>query len=303
MREPAVVVTGASTGIGRACAIHLDERGFRVLAGVRRERDAEALRDIGSSRMQPLLLDVTRSEQVAEMARIAAEATRDSGLAGVVNNAGIAVAGPVEFTELEEWRRQFEVNVFGHVAVTRALLPLLRESRGRIVFMSSLGGRLSQPFVAPYSASKFAIEAIGDALRIELRPWGIRVALVEPGAVATPIWAKGLDAATVALDGAPRAMRSLYGEAITVVMELSRRMGESGVAPEKVAAAVVHALTASRPKTRYLVGRDARIGSLVAELLPGRLRDAALVRIMGLNRIGAAEVDHEPSRAEQLATV
>ena len=288
----AVLVTGASTGIGRACAERLATAGHTVYAGVRSESDAERLRQEAPAPLQPLLLDITDEEAVRRaFERIGAET--GGRLAGVVNNAGIAVAGPVEFTGTDHWRRQFEVNLFGHVSVTRSAIPLLRRDRGRIVFMSSLGGRLAQPFIAPYTASKFALEALADSLRLELRPWRVSVSLVEPGAVRTPIWAKSLAAADILLGDAPPEIHRLYGVAVEAATRASRRSAERGVEPGAVADAVEHALTASRPRTRYVVGREARIGVLAARLLPDRLRDELLLRLVGLPRHEADTVAAE----------
>ncbi|MDB5092090.1 MAG: Oxidoreductase, Glucose/ribitol dehydrogenase family, partial [Candidatus Eremiobacteraeota bacterium] len=187
-RTEAIVVTGASTGIGAAAAAELARLGYVVFAGVRSDADASAVCALHEN-VRALRLDVTSAAEVAA----AAGAVAASGLAlqGVVNNAGIAVAGPLEYLPVDEWRRQFEVNLFGAVTVTQAFLPLLRPARGRLVFVGSVSGRLATPFIAPYSASKFALRAVTDALRIELFPFGLSVSLIEPGSVKTPIWQKG----------------------------------------------------------------------------------------------------------------
>src|SRR3972149_6942761 len=187
----AVVVTGASTGIGRACVQRLDTMGFRVFGGVRREVDGESLKSETSDRVTPILIDVTDSVSIASAAEVVAAAVGEAGLAGLVNNAGIPVPGPLEFLPLEDIRRQLEVNVIDQIAVTQAFLPLLRKGRGRIVNVGSIAGKFATPFLGPYTASKHAMEGLSDALRQELRPWGIHVALVEPGSIATPIWQKG----------------------------------------------------------------------------------------------------------------
>ena len=186
----AVVITGASTGIGRVCAFHMDKLGFRVFAGIRNESDGRSLIEGSAGRITPLLIEVTDSVSALAAADRVAGAVGSAGLSGLVNNAGIVVAGPLEFLPLSELRKQFEVNVLGQIAVTQAFLPLLRQARGRIVNMSSIAGRVAFPYIGPYSASKYALEAISDALRIELLPWGISVSVIEPGDVATPIWKK-----------------------------------------------------------------------------------------------------------------
>ncbi|MGN6556503.1 MAG: SDR family NAD(P)-dependent oxidoreductase, partial [Solirubrobacterales bacterium] len=185
-----VLVTGASTGIGRATALRLDGSGWRVFAGVRREEDAESLRTAASQSLVPVFLDVTEPDQIAAVAeQVGKEA--EGGLAGLVNNAGVAIPGPLETIPLEDFRRQIEVNLVAYVAVTQAMLPQIRQAEGRVVFISSIGGRIAFPFGGPYHASKFATEAIGDVFRQELRPWGLRVSIVEPGSIDTPIWERG----------------------------------------------------------------------------------------------------------------
>jgi NAD(P)-dependent dehydrogenase (short-subunit alcohol dehydrogenase family) len=183
MAQGAVLVTGASSGIGEATASHLASLGFRVFAGVRKDEDAERLRE----RVTPVKLDVVDEESIATARREVEEAAPD-GLAGLVNNAGVSVSGPVEFIPLEELRRQLEVNVIGQVAVTQAFLPAIRRARGRIVNVSSVGGRVALPLMSPYNASKFALEAVSDSLRREVRQFGVHVAVVEPGAIRTRIW-------------------------------------------------------------------------------------------------------------------
>lgn len=284
MDGTAVVVSGASTGIGRATALHLDALGLRVFAGVRRPEDGEELRHKASTRLTPLRLDVTDSDEVARAAEVVGDAVRDSRLAGIVNNAGIAVSGPVEFVPLEMWRRQFEVNLVGVVAMIQAFMPLLRENRGRIVTTGSLGGRLAQPMVAPYCASKHALEALHDALRVELRPWGIGVSLLEPGAVKTPIWGKGVQAGSELLRHAPPQLRDLYGAAVEIATKMAIHENETGVEPMEVARAVEHALLSSRPRPRYPVGRQARVLIPLSRFIPDRLKDELILRVSGLPR-------------------
>ena len=288
MDDTAVVVTGASTGIGRATALHLDSLGLRVFAGVRREEDGEDLRRDASERLTPIRLDVTEQSQVAEAARRVAEAVQDSRLAGIVNNAGIAVAGPVEFVPLEQWRTQLEINVLGAVAMVQAFTPLLRESRGRIVTIGSLGGRLAQPMAAPYCASKHALEAISDALRLELLPWGISVSLIQPGAVKTPIWDKGLRAGAELLRSAPPEVRTLYGAAVDIATKMAIHENETGVDPLEVARAVQHALLSARPRTRYPVGRQAEAADPAVALHARPAQGRLLLRVSGLPRTADA---------------
>jgi NAD(P)-dependent dehydrogenase (short-subunit alcohol dehydrogenase family) len=281
-RVKSVLITGASTGIGRASALRMDAEGWRVFAGVRREQDGDDLRQAASERLIPLSLDVTDAEHLAAAAeRIGAE-TGPAGLDGLVNNAGIAVMAPLETIELDDLRHQLEVNLVSQVAVTQALLAQIRAARGRIVFISSIGGRMAMPFGAPYHASKYGIEAVTDCLRQELRPWRIEVAAIEPGSIATPIWERGEKRADAAAERAPAAQETLYGKQIESFRGAVRRTAERGIPPEKVANAVQQALTASRPRTRYLVGADARGQALLKRLVPDRLMDRIVARAMGL---------------------
>lgn len=277
-----VLITGASTGIGRATALHLDAAGWQVFAGVRREEDAASLREAGSERLAPLMLDVTDPAQIAAAAERIGGEVGEAGLDGLVNNAGIAVPGPLETLPIEDFKRQVEVNLTAHVAVTQAMLPSIRRARGRIVFITSIGGLMAFPMFGAYHAAKFGLEAVGDVFRQELRPWGIKVAIVEPGSIATPIWERG-DAEVDAIgERAGDGHADLYGEAIDAYREVARKTGARGIAAEKVAARIERALTARRPRTRYLVGADARGQALVSRLLPDRLVDWVVARATGL---------------------
>jgi NAD(P)-dependent dehydrogenase (short-subunit alcohol dehydrogenase family) len=278
----AVVITGASTGIGMACAFHLDRIGFRVFAGIRKENDGRSLIEGSEGRITPLLIEVTDSASAAAAADHVARAVGNAGLSGLVNNAGIAVGGPLEFLPLPEIRKQFEVNVLGQIAVIQAFLPLLRPARGRIVNMGSIAGRAAFPFIGPYSASKYALEAITDALRVELLPWGISVSIIEPGDVATPIWEKSLATAQKTRQGFSSQAVDLYGpslEAVTIAVE---KAAAAGIDPVHVACAVEHALTAVNPKTRYLVGSGVLLRVMLKKILPDRLFDKLIVRSIGL---------------------
>lgn len=269
-----VVITGASTGIGRACALHLARRGWNVFAGVRKETDAESLK-AEETRVTPLLLDVT-DQNAIEAARKTVQEEVGVGLDGLVNNAGIGVGGPVEFITLDEWRNQFEVNVFGLIAMTQAFLPALRASKGRIVNIGSVAGRApSLPAAAPYCSSKWAVEAITDSLRIELKPSGVHVAVIEPGNIATEIW----DKTDSSLERFPPEAHELYGGLIAAGREVTELAGRTGIPAEKVAQVIEHALTARRPRYRYLVGIDARVRTYVEGNLPHRWRDRLFLRL------------------------
>lgn len=274
-----VVVTGASTGIGEACVARLCRAGWRVFAGIRRDEDGCRLRDSIGDLVTPVHLDVTDEAGIAAATEIVGS-TVEHGLNGLVNNAGIAIGGPLEFVPIEALRRQLEVNVVGQVAVTQAFLPLLRQARGRIVNMGSIGGIAVTPFIGPYCASKFALEAITDALRMELAPWGIEVAIVEPGGVATPIWTKGADTFSEMMTEMPPEAMERYGHVMERMRYVTASYADGGMPPDEVARAVQHALESARPRTRYIVGKDARLRRWV-QRLPDRIRDRLIRKRLG----------------------
>lgn len=275
----AVLVTGSSTGIGEACALRLDAAGHRVFAGVRKDADGERLREQATDRLTPVILDVTDEGQIEAAVKTIEEDV--GGLAGLVNNAGIARGGPLEYLPIEEWREQLEVNVIGQVAVTKAMLPLLRRDRGRVVFIGSIGGRVATPLMGPYNASKFAIEAVGESLRQELHPWGLHVAVVEPGAIRTPIWEKGRNTAERLEEELSEEAQELYAKHIDALNDGIAMQERNAIGPEAVAKAVDHALFSRRPRTRYVVGRDARALSFMARALPDKTREAIVRRFAG----------------------
>ncbi len=284
---PTALITGASTGIGRVTTLRLARAGWRVLAGVRDPGAGERLLEQApAGQVIPLILDVTDAGQIEQArARVREETSPTGGspagcLDALVNNAGIGVGGPLELLSPEDLRWQFEVNVFGQVAVTRALLPALRAARGRIVLLSSIGGLVSVPFNGPYAASKHAIEALGDALRGELYSSNVGVSLVEPGAVKTPIWGKAQE--TAGAWEIPAELRQEYGRVPAAFAKLLADTERRGVTPEQVAATIERALTARRPRARYLVGRDARGMVLAHSLLPTRVFDRVLRRVLGI---------------------
>ncbi len=283
---PIALITGASTGIGQASALRLARAGWTVLAGVRSDEDGERLAgEAPAGRVQPLTLDVTDLEQIRQAAVRVSElfgggASSPGRLDALVNNAGIGVGGPLELIHPDDLRRQLDVNVIGQVAVTQALLPALRAAHGRIVFISSVGGRVAMAFTAPYAASKHAIEAIGDALRVELRSSHVEVALVEPGSVATPIWDKGrAEAERVSV---PDSLRAEYGHVPEAMDRTLQATAARGVPPEQVAATIERALTARRMRSRYVVGRDARAMIAIRRALPDRVFDRVAARVLGV---------------------
>ncbi|HUA75005.1 MAG TPA: SDR family oxidoreductase [Solirubrobacteraceae bacterium] len=285
------LITGASSGIGEATALRLARAGWTVLAGVRQtsagERLLAQLGDGARGRLEPLMLDVTDAGQIAQAAERVRALTGDGGggagagrLDALVNNAGLGISGPLELIPMEEVRRHVEVNLLAQIAVTKALLPALRAARGRVVFVSSVGGRVTMAFTGPYSAAKHGLEAIGDVLRVELHSSGIKVALVEPGSVATPIWGKSLagEQQTVKV---PPELQEQYGHVPAAMEKNIRNTEKRGVPPERVAQAIETALTSRRPKSRYVVGTDAHAMILVRRLLPDALFDRFSKRAMG----------------------
>jgi NAD(P)-dependent dehydrogenase (short-subunit alcohol dehydrogenase family) len=277
-----VLITGASSGIGEATALRLAGAGWRVLAGVRASADGDRLRTAAGERLEPVIIDVTEPATIAA----AASAFGDEPLDGLVNNAGTALAMPLEFLPLDQLRRQLEVNLVGHVAVTQALLPNLRSARGRIVNVGSIAGRSALPFLSAYAASKHALEAVTDVLRVELRPFGIAVTVIEPGTIATPIWRKGGERFQELAAEMPAALGELYGERMAAFGEAAAAAGQRAEPADDVAIVIERALTADRPKARYVVGRDARRRALV-ERLPAGLRDRVYERVL-LRRAGAS---------------
>lgn len=277
-----VLVTGASTGIGRATALRLDAAGWQVFAGVRKEEDADSLRGDASQRLATVMLDVTSAAQISAAAEAIGGKVGSKGLDGLVNNAGIVVPGPLETLPIDDFRRQIEINLTGQLAVTQALLPAVRAARGRIVFTSSIGGRIAFPMFGAYHASKFGLEAVGDVFRQELRPWGIRVVVVEPGSIATPLWDRGDAEVDVLGERAGEGHTDLYGETIETYRHLAMKTGARGIPPEKAAARIEHALTTRRPRTRYLVGADAKGQALIVRFIPDRLRDWVIARVAGV---------------------
>lgn len=274
---PSVLVTGAGRGIGRAIVEHLAGDGWDVIAGVRSKADAASVTAIDPQRISAVILDVTDARHIDAL-----EAALPAHLDAVVNNAGIVVAGPVEVVSSDDWRKQLEVNVIGQFAVTRAVLPKLRESRGRVIFISSVNGQLSSPMLGAYAASKFALEAGADALRIELRPWGIPVVVVAPAQTDTDMWRNADDMVVEVEAATPPAHRALYAkhiEGMKKVIPVSRKLA---VPPAKVVAVVEEALTARKPKARYLVGLGNKVQVAFMRDLPAVVRDRIVAKLFGV---------------------
>jgi NAD(P)-dependent dehydrogenase (short-subunit alcohol dehydrogenase family) len=273
-----ILITGASSGVGLACARRLAARGYRVFAGVRSAAASEAVGGAAAG-ITPVMLDVRQPSSI----RDAVAVLNGEPLAALVNNAGIAAIGPLELVPTEAWRHQFEVNVIGLVSITQACLPQLRCGKGRIVNIGSVAGRSALPGSSAYDSSKFALEAISDALRIELSPFAISVSLIEPGAINTDIWQKTLADLDMRMAEAAPDVRGLYADLLAGIREEMERSAARALPADAVADAVEHAVTAARPRARYVVGRDARL-SLLMNLLPDRLRDWLILRHLRTRR-------------------
>jgi NAD(P)-dependent dehydrogenase (short-subunit alcohol dehydrogenase family) len=267
----AILITGASTGIGRATALHLDQRGFQVFATVRKERDASTLEAAASERLTPVLMDVTDEASILSAREVIYRTAVDAGLVGLVNNA-------------DELRWLFNVNVFGLLTVTQAFLPLLRQAHGRIVNVSSTASLVNAPFNGPYTATKLSVNGLSNSLRLELRPFSVTVSVIICGIIKTPIWEKGRAIATRAGQHFPPQALELYGDAFRQLGDFFARVGEQGRRPEAAARAITHALTAKRARQTYFVGHDARIYNIANKLLFGRLRDWVILRTTGVYR-------------------
>lgn len=282
--QRSIVITGVSTGIGEACALVLLREGFRVFGSVRKEADAAGLRAKGGENFVPLVFDVTDAEGVQRGAREVAQRLGQTTLAGLVNNAGIAVAGPLEHLRIDELRRQFEVNVVAPLVVTQAFLPLLGADHarpgqpGRIVQIGSISGRIAGPFVGPYVASKHALEGLSDTLRRELRIHGIDVIMIRPGPIKTPIWDKGEANATDEFD------QTKYARSLEKLREYARNAGATGLPSEDVGWLVHHALTTRRPKTHYAIVPKSFTNWIMPRVLPARVVDGAVGKLFGLKR-------------------
>ncbi len=278
-----VVITGSSTGIGRACALMLDRNGFRVFAGVRKEADGEALRSVSSESLTPVYIDVTDAGSIQAMAEEVGSAVGDAGLHGLVNNAGTTLPCPIEFLPLDGFRRQLEVNLVGPLAVTQALLPMLRQGHGRVVNVTSAAGRAGVPLMAPYVSAKHALEGISDVMRLEFRQLGIHVAIIEPGFVGTEMGGKLQRDTEGAVGALPDEGRRRYGPALGKLAERIGHHAATGSPPAVIAKDVLHALTSKRPRTRYPSGAGAKPMLFMRRVLPDRQFDRIILRTGGLD--------------------
>jgi short-subunit dehydrogenase len=275
--KDAVVITGASTGVGKATALLLERQGYQVFAGVRQQKDADSLKLNSSGNLTPIILDVTKTEQIKSAAGIVKLAVGETGLRGLVNNAGILVDGPLEYLDIDELRWQFEVNVIGQVAVTQAFLPMIRQAKGRIINIGSVSGKISSPFFSALCASKFALEALNDALRMELHPWGIEVVLIEPGSIASTAPDKVEASLQKKLANMSPIARAMYGDIYKFSLQQLIKSNRMGISPEEVANVIQKALEVNKPKTRYFVSKEKVMLNfllMLAKILPDRVCDA-----------------------------
>jgi NAD(P)-dependent dehydrogenase (short-subunit alcohol dehydrogenase family) len=278
-----VVITGSSTGIGRACALMLDSNGFRVFAGVRRKADDDALRAAASESLTPVRVDVTDPGSIQAMADEVKAHVGADGLQGLVNNAGTTLPYPIEYLPLDGFRRQLEVNLVGPLAVTQAVLPLLREGRGRVVNVTSGAGKVAVPLMAPYVAAKHGLEGLSDVMRLEFRQLGVAVAVIEPGFVGSAMGGKLQRDTEDVLRSLTDEGKRRYGPALEKMATEVSRSAATGSSPDVVAESVLHALTSKRPRTRYPSGAGARRLLLMRRILPDRLFDRMILRVAGLD--------------------
>ena len=302
-QEKTAVVTGASSGIGRASVRKMIEAGWRVFATVRKSEDGASLRSAFGGGVTPLFLDVTDRASITAAAEQVGSQLQGQGLDGLVNVAGIGMARPIEYVALSDLQEAFDVNVFGQIAVTQALLPLLRKARGRIVNISSVGAHIAIPFGSLINASKSAFGMFSDGLRLELRPFGIRVLTIEPGSIATPAVEKTLGNIEAVIRNLPDAAVTQYGDMLRRFAHRAYEREMKGSPPEVVADAVRHALTAARPRTRYRVGKDAKLLTTMPKILPDAILDAIVLRIAGMpTRFGALVSGERAPKKKQTAS-
>ena len=278
-RSKSVVITGASSGLGKAAAIRLSQLGYRVFAGVRTESSAAVLSGVSpsSGELIPVILDVTDADSIAQAGELVEHSCGDTGLWAVVNNAGISVCAPLECIPMEVMRTQLEINVVGAIAVSQRFLPLLRATGGRIVNVSSGIANIAPAYSAPYAAAQFAKEGLSDALRRELRPLGVRVSVIQPGLVYTPIWSKIRESADEILAAAPADVLEIYRARFSAFLSTNEvRAQASKTTAADYADAVAAAVAATRPKTRYRVGADSWTSALARRVVSDRMMDVLI---------------------------
>ena len=303
MREPkTVVITGASSGIGQSCVLRMSRAGWRVFATVRKAADRDRLQAAGVENVYPVMLDVEDGATIIAAAAQIESQLSGRGLDGLVNVAGIGIVRPIEYAPLREVRQIFEVNVFGQLAIIQAFSRLLRKQRGRLVNITSIGVNIAIPFGGLLNASKSAFGMLTDTMRLELHPFGVRVCTVEPGAIATPAVDKTLGDIERVIENLPADAQAQYGPMLRSFGRRAYAMEKSGSSPDVVARAVHHALTSSRPRIRYRVGKHAKLLATLPRMLPESILDAIRVRMFGLVAPGgtgttAEQADTGPTRA------
>jgi NAD(P)-dependent dehydrogenase (short-subunit alcohol dehydrogenase family) len=285
-----ILITGTSTGIGRAATFTLAENGFRVLAAVRKQADIDSLLAEAATRrmagsVEPIILDVTDAGQIAAAVDVVSARIAAGGrLHAIIHNAGTQWAGPIETMPPTEWRSQFEVLVFGPVALTQQLLPLLRAARGRVINVTSIGGIAPGPMMAAYQAAKAAFEAVSDSMRMEFAPFGVHVTAIAPGGISTPMLDRSSDEFNRIADALPKSLQPVYADALRAFAKTVASAQRSSTSPEKASLTILRAVTAPRPRTRYLIGADAKLLAFLKRNLPDRWMDALTFRLVGLPR-------------------
>jgi NAD(P)-dependent dehydrogenase (short-subunit alcohol dehydrogenase family) len=290
------VITGASTGMGTATARELARRGFHVLAGVRRDQDANAIRGPG---IEPLIVDITNPDHIRALATRVHGDPQGRAVRALVNNAGIPVNAPVEAFAIDEWRRLFEVNLFGHIAVTQSLLPALIRSKGRVVNISSVGGKIAMATYGPYAGTKFALEAVSDSLRREIAPFGVQVVVVEPGAVRTEMAGRAIATAHELASTMTPEQRQRYGGLVQAITTQTASHTKSGLPADAAAKVIAKAVTARKPRTRYTIGRDAAVLTRLARVLPDRTLDRVLAAALRPHFPKEANKHHDTATARR----
>jgi NAD(P)-dependent dehydrogenase (short-subunit alcohol dehydrogenase family) len=285
-----ILVTGTSTGIGRAATFTLAENGYRVLAAVRKQDDIESLLAEAGTRgltgfVEPIILDVTDAGQIAAAVDIVSARIAAGGrLHAIVHNAGAQVAGPIETMKLAEWRSQFDVLFFGPIALTQQLLPQLRASRGRVINVTSIGGIMPGPMIAAYQAAKAALEAVSDSMRMEFSPFGVHVSAIAPGGISTPMLDRSSNEFNRLADALPKNLQPIYADALRAFAKTVAAAQRTSTSPAKASLTILRAVTAPRPRTRYLIGTDAKLAAFLKRNLPDRWMDALTFRLVGLPR-------------------
>ncbi len=280
--DKSVVITGTSSGIGKACVLNLDKHGFKIFATVRKTKDYRNIQRETSKNVIPLILDLSDENSIKSAYSIVSANVGESGLSGLINNAAIAIGGSLEFMSITDIRKQFEINLFGQIAMIQTFLPLLRKGSGRIINISSTNGWVSFPFMGAYCATKYALEAISDALRLELEKWKIPVSVINPNKIISPIWEKSISITNSLFEKLPPEAKSYYDTILSGVIKTIRKTAYTALTPDIIVKAVFHALTAKKPKIRYLPSFETKILFLVSKILPKKMLNTIIKKEMGI---------------------